>query len=624
MVAITIGGAAVATTTEMILSQQELAKEERLAEEINSVVNGVDKRLNNDKYDLSFWSDFSSGNYTFNNTNQVSEFLGRALIGKSAPNCGQINGWVPQKDDAVDEAYKDKYQLIACNLWSAKLPFDLNVKSKINHSSGLVDSFELEFFFSEEKAFEDNYLHLKSIANKSERMEKDYLSGVTEYNFVNLTSGAELDPADCIQEKDNCSLKVTFLGSDTEQDYLHVNGNNNMIGSKIKFQEDLTSTAMNTCYRYTNDSGSWNRVDDVYCGIGFGFEDPTDPTAGVLNYVEVNVDSISTERIFLDKACNFKDTSGNNRSIPCGVYNENRNVSGTMKDIVVAAYDEVLAESLLSNVIDTKKVFADETMISKELNVSGTTKLEGNLTATGTASFDDKVTISGSPTAINLVVETAAEMKDVTIDGALTVNGNTTFNKNVDVFGDLDVNGVLSTDKIAFNSSITASKIGTACSVDGTLNYYKSGSDSGLAICSGGKWNLINMQKNKIVAFDGSCPTGFKKFNKADGRVLLGAGTLRDTATGQNLTYTTGGIGGSAYHVLTEAEMPAHTHGVQDAYWSEHWGDFGPRNQRGANGGQDNDNNLYTRNVNTEYSGGNAAHENRMPYYVVNWCIYEG
>lgn len=626
MVALTIGSAAVAASTEMVIDYQKTALENKLSEDINSVVNAMDKRLKNDSFDLSMWSAFATENYTYNNTNQVSDFIGKAFVGINSKNCGQIDGWVPQKDNVTDEAYKDEYQLVQCDLWSSKLPFKLNVKSKINHSSNLIDSFEMDFFFSTDQDFEDNFLHLKNIARATERMEKKFLSGISTFDFINKTTGLPLDNVACIDEKENCAMRVSFLGSDTEQDYLNVNGNNNMIASKIKFQESITSTALNNCHRYTDVSGTWERVDNVFCGLGFGFVDPTNPTAGTLNYVELNTGSVSTERIFLDKACSFTKSNGVTVNVPCGAYKENRTVSGVSKDVVIATYDEVYAEDLLTNVVTAKKVFTDQAEIQNDLDVLGVTTLSGALTVDGEATFNDKLTVDGNPASVNFEVNTSANLKETEIDGMLKVTGSSSFGGNLSVLGDIDVTGILSTDKVKLKKFITNASIGSSCASEGngTLSYFDSGVNSDLAVCANGKWKLVNMQKDKIIAFNGSCPTGFRKFSEADGRVLVGAGSLYDSASGQTINYSTGQVGGSAYHTLSEAEMPAHSHGIQDAYWSEAWGNYGPRNMPGNKGGVDYDNSLYTRQTTTSISGGNSAHENRMPYYVINWCIYEG
>ena len=126
------------------------------------------------------------------------------------------------------------------------------------------------------------------------------------------------------------------------------------------------------------------------------------------------------------------------------------------------------------------------------------------------------------------------------------------------------------------------------------------------------------------MAFDGSCPSGFEKFTKAEGRSLIGAGSLYDSASGKTMFYSVGDIGGQAEVKLAESEMPSHSHDFRDAYWAEHWGDTGAKNKAGSHGGQDHDNNYYTRAATTEAVGGGKSHENRMPYYVVNWCIYKG
>lgn len=591
------------------------------------VLEGIDLRLSNDGFNLDLWP-VMNPQYEFSNRFQVVEFLSRSIIATNAPNCGATNGWIPVKDDPVEEAYKDKYQFMACGQWQENIGFDLNTSAKLINSNGIVNGYEMDFFFENEEDFQKSFLEFKKIYQKSRAKTEVSKTGSFDYNLVNRKTGDRISSIECLNMKDksDCGIRAVYLGSDNSQDYLAVNGNNNMIGSKVKFQEDLTSTAINSCHRYRlhQGTGIWERVEDVFCGVGIGLSDPTDPDSNALNYVELNVESISTNKLFLDKVCNFEDSTGAIVDMPCGVYNQDSNVTLGVTT-AIAVYDEVKSDLAMIGVTNAGIANITEANISNVLEVNGESNFNGSLTVNGISEFNNVVNINGDESDINLLVETSASLADVDILGALTVDGKADFKKDVDIRGDLEVNNKIETNQILITNKIGSADLGDECLVeDGTLVQYESAGYTDLAICANKKWKLVNIQANQIMAFDGSCPSGFEKFTKAEGRALIGAGSLYDSASGETKFYTVGGIGGQAEVKLTESEMPSHSHDFRDAYWAEHWGDTGAKNKAGSHGGQDHDNNYYTRAATTEAVGGGQSHENRMPYYVVNWCIYKG
>lgn len=95
------------------------------------------------------------------------------------------------------------------------------------------------------------------------------------------------------------------------------------------------------------------------------------------------------------------------------------------------------------------------------------------------------------------------------------------------------------------------------------------------------------------------------------GRFIVGQGSDSDYNT-------IGNTGGEKKHILTVNEMPSHNHGVDDAYYSENHG--AGQNLWGSNG-SDHDNDYVTRYITTQYSGGDAAHENRPPYFVLFYIM---
>ena len=113
------------------------------------------------------------------------------------------------------------------------------------------------------------------------------------------------------------------------------------------------------------------------------------------------------------------------------------------------------------------------------------------------------------------------------------------------------------------------------------------------------------------------------RFNKADtasnmfclpdlrGRFIVGQGADADYNT-------IGNTGGEKRHTLTVAEMPAHAHSLDDAYYSEN---LGQGQRQYGSGDSDSDNDIITRRINTYNTGGGGSHENRPPYFVLFYIM---
>ena len=77
--------------------------------------------------------------------------------------------------------------------------------------------------------------------------------------------------------------------------------------------------------------------------------------------------------------------------------------------------------------------------------------------------------------------------------------------------------------------------------------------------------------------------------------------------------------GGEENHVLTTSEMPRHNHRFADAYFAE-WR-RGRGSYYGSRTGKDKDNRLYKRYTSTYRTGGDKAHNNMPPFYVLAWIM---
>lgn len=620
MVAVSLGSVFAIGGLKLVRTQFEESRQTQIATDLGSIIEGMDRRLNNDNFELTDWNQYSTSSYKFNNRQQVSDFLSTALIATNASSCGLPTGWMPEKDDPIDEAYKDSYKLVSCSLWENSIGFNLNTAAEILHDGTYVESFYVDLYFDNKEDFEGSgYLHLKNIYRNAKSDNGKTRTGIHDYLFVNRDDGTEVTSLECINIKEKCALRATYTGTDFSEEYLYTNGTNNMIASKLKFQETITDPYVDTCHRYEMIGGVWTKIPSVACGIGIGLKDPSDPTQGNTDYIELNTHSITTEKVFMDKECSFIDSTATTVKMPCGIYNDKN--AGK----VYALYDQVYATTAMIGVIDATTIHSNDAFIKNTLDVDGTTKLNGNLTVDGQATFNALTEIKGDSSDLNLIVHTSATLNEVGIEGLLDVEGKSTFKKDLSVEGNLAVKNQLSATNVKITNRISSSDLGANCSSfgNGSIVYFDAGTYSDLAVCSNNVWKLAHAYKGQVMAFNGSCPSGFSPFDDANGRVLVGAGSLYDADSGSTMTYTLGQQGGQAKVALNESQMPSHGHAYKDAWFSERYGPLGGGRMQGS-GDTDNDNNLYERNMTTESVGGGQSHENRMPYYVVNYCIYNG
>ena len=113
----------------------------------------------------------------------------------------------------------------------------------------------------------------------------------------------------------------------------------------------------------------------------------------------------------------------------------------------------------------------------------------------------------------------------------------------------------------------------------------------------------------------------------AAGLVLVSAGTY--TESGTTYTYTLGATGGEAKHKLTTGELASHSHSVSCSTVNSHthgyWNNAGGNGHQSYNGDaawdgkyQTDPAGSHTHTITIANTGNNTAHENRMPYVVIN------
>lgn len=115
-----------------------------------------------------------------------------------------------------------------------------------------------------------------------------------------------------------------------------------------------------------------------------------------------------------------------------------------------------------------------------------------------------------------------------------------------------------------------------------------------------------------VLAFNlAICPDGWSTFSSANGRFIVGTGTLGSDS------YSLSQTGGSARHTLSASEMPSHDHGVEligkaaEYDWAAYGSPGGVLAANGDGSGPF---------LDILPAGGSQPHENRPPYVALLFC----
>ncbi len=629
--------------------QSEKDQVEALSSKITKIISAIDQRVYIDKYNPSLWP--TTNNYP--TTRQTQEFLNRELIARSSSaDCADtVNGWVPQKetfsdpaDQLEEDTYKDSLRLVPCSLLGTKQFVELGLTTSLDFSITplSIEHVNLYLRYSDMEDFTENYLNLKQLLLKLKEEDLSNVTGSHTYKFVDLTKSkpntTDLTNQECLSIGVNCGLLAQYSGDGDGVEYLDVNGSNAMINSKITFKENVTDlTKIEDCFSYEFNSTTrvWERKASVECGLGI--------TESGTPIVEANVYSASAKKFQLDKLCDLS-LSGTTVQVPCGMYIE----ESTGIDTAIGVIDELQSNSAFVNLLQVTDIETDNLSVDNKLEVAGDTDLN-KLNVSGSAIFNETVTFNHTGNTVD---------QDLTVSGMtevdrLIVNSEARFKKDITVSGILDVtNGYIKADHLKLDT-ITLGELHTLCSIEGALKIYKNitkrhtepaicATYTNLAGHTKMAWKLANARVGQILPFDGSCPDGFTYHEGAAGRFLVGqnetqlagkssteknalvsSGKAFRDPYGNIIEYKTGETGGEAFHALTEDEMPSHQHDVPDIKAS-----CSGSNCAGyamATVGARGDTVWSTENeIPTGTAGSGQSHENRPPYYTVNYCIYGG
>lgn len=583
-----------------------------VAYDVVEIVTAIDRRIFIDGYDSSKW-----GTLKYSNNNDVRKFLNEKLISSEAP-CGLANGWKPVTDkftDAAEIAKMEKSSLIQCNLWSEKTPWNALTEVEVVEFDNKVTGVNLYIKQKNDALFEENFNYLRQAVTEMKEKDSKKIAGLHYYSFVDdVDKNTPISAVKCSKLKSKCLIKASFSSESTGSEELLVNGNNSMINSAITFKPDRDSPSLN-CLRWKFDETGAYSSSDVKCGIGVYDTASTEPN----KKIDVVINSMTSKAMYLDKVCNQYEYNYSNQTLeitgstPCGIYEEDGSV--------IQAVQKMYTRNLTAQKIKARDLFVSNLDVKEALTVMQT------VTARGDVKVDGKTTIN----------------QGLTVDKGARFNENLEVKKTLNVFGDTNVQAVAAENMYSANNMTAKTfkgdylELNVAKSINSVCNASEAGTMTAttlstnnnfkntLLICrstaknpSDYRWRSLNGLEGQIMAFNSECPPGWKKYDDAAGRTLIGTGRYVEGSSVYN--YALGDKGGEAFHMLTIDEMPTHQHRSHVPSSSCTAGSC-------ANAGVQRTHNdtvwSSNSNIRTSSTGGNQAHENRSPYIAVNWCIFE-
>lgn len=669
---------------------QKYVAERAAAKDITTLLKAVDTRISIDGYSYNFWT----SNEEAEGLSEVAPYVLETFVAKNNKVCGKANGWEPRLDSEKERAFID------CNFWQTKIPLNSNLKIETKEDSqGFIESFSIYLNPLVDGAGEssDYKERFEKITNVFKRLKSNDFAnknGINKYNLVD-SSGKVLSNFECSTNKDDCLIKASWERAGAFQP-LKTDGTNSMVSSNVSFIYDkINSDSIKTCLMWEEDLGGNWTGSQVECGIGlFSINGSPVPST-----VHVNLDNSlnSNEKIVLDSLCNvYSRDAGDGIMIsgesPCGqLLGANPKYTGAPSDpnkerIVIQLLDRQLAnkmfisENLFSETIQNVEVINvglnlynelnDSEATLDTLNVSGEalmvetvkmlsdlqvgdkdTPITTNMFSVGVLNaFGDFLNIKENAVIANMRIDdpvreddpyaNPAAVRDINLEvlAAFSTPDEIVFeaenfipNMNVklgDSCASLDHNGVRTETNSELAGKITVDK------------------DTGVILTCRRSWgnsNEFTWQSNyygEIMAFDGSCPTGWNEIEDVHSRFLVGSGKYKE-AFMQEMLYRVGDKGGEAFVGLTENQMAEHHHATpkfehicdtchrgvpkEDCPPPFTWYAYESRcvNSQGMSHTKDGSS-VFSNDSEriSTYVGGNKSHENRPNYAVVNYCMY--
>ena len=653
---------------------QKYVSERAAAKDITTLLKAVDTRISIDGYSYNFWTSGSEAE----GLSEIAPYVLETFIAKNNKICGKSNGWEPRLESEKERAFID------CNFWQTKLPLnsDLKIKTK-EDSQGFIESFSIYLNppVSKPKEISDYRERFEKISNIFNRLKSNDFAnknGINKYSLVD-SSDKVLSNFECSTNKDNCLIKASWERAGAFQS-LKTDGTNSMISSNISFIYDkINSDSIKTCLIWEEDlGGNWSSS-PIECGIGlFSIKGTPVPST-----VHVNIEDSfnSNEKIVLDKVCNIysRDMGKGieiNGSSPCGQL-QSAKPSHAKGRIVIQLVDRqfvnkmFVSENLFSESIENVDILNVALNLYNNLNNSEAT-LE-DLNVSGEAVMKESVKMLKD---LDVGEKTTSVTKDMlkisTLDSYGTLFrvkenayiSNALLEPEKDIYGNLayeniniEVLAAFMSDPIddivfeakAFKSDLNI-KIGDSCEFAGEneknlARKITVGKEGVVLTCRTShtdqtKYTWQSNNYGEIMAFNGTCPTGWKQVEDVHSRFLMGSGKYKEAFMSE-LLYKVGDKGGETFVGLTEEQMAEHHHATpkfehicdtchrgvpqEDCPPPFTWYAYENRcvNSQGMSHTKDGSS-VFSNDSEriSTYVGGNKSHNNMPNYETVTYCMY--
>ena len=665
---------------------QKYVDERSAAKDITTLLKAVDTRISIDGYSYNFWTSDSE----VEGLSEVAPYVLETFVSKNNKICGKANGWEPRLDSEKERAFID------CNFWQTKLPLDSELKIETKEDSqGFIDFFSIYLnpLVAGSKTdidYKERFEKINNVFNRLKSNDFANKNGTNKYNLVD-SSGNVISKFKCSTNKDDCLIKASWERAGAFQP-LKTKGTNSMVSSNVSFiYEKTNADSIKTCLMWEEDLGGNWISSQVECGIGlFSINGTPVPST-----VHVNLDNAlnSNEKIILDSLCNvYSRDAGNGIMISgessCGqLQKANPDHTGNPNDtskerIVIQLLDRQLARKMfisdnlfsetiqnveiinvglnLYNELNDSEAILDRLNVSNEALMKETVKMLSNLqVGESNTSITKKMLSVGVLNAYGdfLNVKENAVLANMKIDDPKPETDPLAVrNINIEVLGAFSTPEDIIFEAENFIPNMNV-KLGDSCL---SLDYYGKRTETnaelarkitvdretGVILTCRRSWddsNKFTWQSNyygEIMAFDGTCPTGWNEIEDVHSRFLMGSGKYKE-ALMQEMLYKVGDKGGESFVSLTENEMAEHNHATpkfehicdtchrnvpkEDCPPPFTWYAFENRcvNSQGLSRTRDgssvfsNDSERISTNV-----GENKSHENRPNYAVVNYCMF--
>ncbi|EIV8508204.1 prepilin-type N-terminal cleavage/methylation domain-containing protein [Vibrio parahaemolyticus] len=505
MIAVSVMGTLGAGVINMQMEKNANENAERYGSELAKTLKAFDNRLYIDGYDADVWT---KKNWNLSNFN--SDFLAKQL-NASGSKCGTTE-WNPT--NAVDTSFKT----MPCDgLWK-RMPYGLIPNASISEDSGRnIDQFNLVLSFKNDDHFEEEFTNVRKMLRSANRSTNDGVAGIHEYSFIDKTSLGEITTTECINAKSNCALQASFNRAGGTE-YLRADGQNSVIGSNISFIESKGQAPMKCARWVKSSSGTWSLKDKTdsspeECGIGI-YKKTGEPLLA-----EVLADTGTFQTVALNKSCSkmeFNASTGlfeaSADKVPCGLMNDGSEAVMVLDNIhanqvflnEIKANDAELATLNVSNhsEFNTLNVNGEFKALAKAiLNEVEATKITTvDFRSTGLAKLEGGAEIGTASNPADLTV-----YGDTSLNGLLTVSGKATFEDSI--IADKDIKAL----------SLTAS-VANVDTLNAKVANIETGNFSG-NVNVDGKLTASEISTSKLYAANATLPTYDKKLVDLEGKL---------------------------------------------------------------------------------------------------------